>query len=111
MENENLSLYDNRLQSKEINILKNILPFLDSTAQKNISMMISYLQLQKTMEYFENPENTMQICAMEKKNSTVDILNVIRTYCSDAEQKQIDQVLNAMQMMSTYEILFNGGNE
>ena len=28
MENESLSLYDNRLQNKEINILKTILPYL-----------------------------------------------------------------------------------
>lgn len=53
MENESLSLYDNRLQNKEINILKTILPYLGSTAQKNISMMISYLQMQKTMEYLK----------------------------------------------------------
>lgn len=111
MENESLSLYDNRLQNKEINILKTILPYLGSTAQKNISMMISYLQMQKTMEYFENPENTMQISALEKKNSTSDILNAIKVYCNDNEKRQIDQVLNAMQMLSTYEILFNGGND
>ena len=30
MENESLSLYDNRLQNKEINILKTILPYLGS---------------------------------------------------------------------------------
>ena len=107
MENETLSLYDNRLQNKEINILKTILPYLGSTAQKNISMMISFLQMQKTMEYFENPENTMQIHAMEKKNSTSDILKV---YCNENEKRQIDQILNALQMLSTYEILFSGGN-
>ena len=100
MENETLSLYDNRLQNKEINILKTILPYLGSTAQKNISMMISFLQMQKTMEYFENPENTMQIHAMEKKNTTSDILNAVKVYCN----------LNALQMLSTYEILFSGGN-
>ncbi len=110
MENESLSLYDNRLQNKEINILKTILPYLGSTAQ-NISMMISYLQMQKTMEYFENPENTMQIGAMEKKNSTSDILNAIRSIVTTMKKRQIDRVLNAMQMLSTYEILFNGGND
>lgn len=110
MENETLSLYDNRLQNKEINILKTILPYLGSTAQKNISMMISLLQMQKTMEYFENPENTMQIHAMEKKNTTSDILNAVKVYCNDNEKQQIDQILNALQMLSTYEILFSGGN-
>lgn len=111
MEKESLSLYENRLQSKEINILKTILPYMNSTSQKNISLLISYLQLQRTMEYFENPENTMQICAMEKKDTTVDMLNAVKKYCNAREQQQIDRILNAMQMMSTYEILFNGGEE
>ena len=111
MENETLSLYDNRLQSKEINILKTILPYLNSTSQKNISMIISYMQLQKTMEFFENPENTMQIVAMEKKDNAADILNAIRVHCNQREQQQIDHLLNALQMVSTYDILFNGGTE
>lgn len=38
----------------------------------------------------------MQISAMEKKNSTSDILNAIKVYCNDNEKRQIDQVLNAM---------------
>lgn len=109
MEQDNISLYDHRLQSKEINILKTILPYLNSTSQKNISMMISYLQLQKTMEFFENPENTMQICAMDKRNNTTEILYAIKEHCSLKEQQQIDSILNAMQMISTYEVLFNGG--
>ena len=111
MENETLSLYDNRLQSKEIKILKTILPYLNSTSQKNISMIISYMQLQKTMEFFENPENTMQIVAMEKKDNAADILNAIRVHCNQWEQQQIDHLLNALQMVSTYDILFNGGTE
>ncbi|MDD6193747.1 MAG: hypothetical protein PUB19_02465 [Lachnospiraceae bacterium] len=111
MENETLSLYDNRLQSKEISILKTILPYLNPTSQKNISMIISYMQLQKTMEFFENPENTMQIVAMEKKDNAADILNAIRVHCNQQEQQQIDHLLHALQMVSTYEILFNGGAE
>lgn len=111
MENENVSLYEDRTQSKEINILKTILPYLNSTSQKNISMIISYLQMQRTMEYFENPENTMQICAMEKEDHTVEILNAVKKYCNQKEQQQIDQVLNALQMISTYDILFSGGQE
>ena len=111
MENETLSLYDNRLQSKEIKILKTILPYLNSTSQKNISMIISYMQLQKTMEFFENPENTMQIVAMEKKDNAADILNAIRVHCNQRDQQQIDHLLNALQMVSTYDILFNGGTE
>ena len=111
MENDKSSLYDDRLQSQDILILKTSLPYLNSSAQKNISMMISYLQLQKTMEYFENPENTMQICAMETKGSTADILNAVKVHCNQTEQQQIDRILNALQMISTYEILFNGGDE
>ena len=52
----------------------------------------------------------MQIHAMEKKNTTSDILNAVKVYCNENEKRQIDQILNALQMLSTYEILFSGGN-
>jgi DNA replication protein DnaD len=111
MENESLSLYEDRTQSKEINILKTVLPYLNSTSQKHISMLISYMQMQRTMEYFENPENTMQLCAMEKQDHTADILHAVKKHCTPKEQQQIDQALNALQMISTYDILFSGGSE
>lgn len=110
MENEIQTLYEDRVNTKEINILKTLLPYLNSTSQKNISMLISYMQLQRTMEFFENPENTMQISAMEKRDTTPDMLNAVKEYCNDMEKQQIDHLLNILQMFSTYEILFNGGD-
>ena len=108
---DSVSLYEDRAECKEINILKTMLPYLNSTSQKNISMIISYLQMQRTMEYFENPENTMQLCAMERQDHTADMLNAVKKYCTPREQQQIDQMLNALQMISTYDILFSGGSE
>ena len=64
MEEEHLSLYDARLQSREINMLKTALPYVSPSAQKNLSMMIAFLQMEKTIEFFSNPENTTQIAAM-----------------------------------------------
>jgi hypothetical protein len=105
------SVYDDRTQCKEINILKTILPFLQTGTQKNISMMIAFLQMQKTMEYFEDPENTMALCAMEQKDNTTDLLLAVKKHCSPKEQQQIDQILQALQMMETYEMMMQGGTE
>lgn len=111
MEEEHLSLYDTRLQSKEINMLKTALPYMNPSAQKSFSMMIAFLQLQKTIEFFEQPENMTQITAMEHAaDQRVELLQDLRPLASAAEQKQIDQLLNAMQMISTYEIFFQTGD-
>ena len=55
MEEERLSLYDARLQSREINMLKTALPYVSPSAQKNLSMMIAFLQMEKTIEFFFQP--------------------------------------------------------
>ena len=111
MEEEHLSLYDTRLQSKEINMLKTALPYVSPSAQKNFSMMIAFLQLQKTIEFFDDPANMTQVAAMEHSgDQTVELLQDLRSLASPAEQKQIDQLLNAMQMVSTYEIFFQAGD-
>ena len=111
MEEEHLSLYDTRLQSREINMLKTTLPYVSPAAQKSLSLLISFLQLQKTMEFFDNPENTTQISAAERsQDQTMELLQDLRTLCTPAEQKQVDNILNVMQMVSVYEILFQAGD-
>lgn len=111
MEDESMSLYDSRLQCQEITMLKTILPFFNPTAQKNLSMLISYFQLQKTIEFFQDPDNTMSIRAMEHgSDNTVEMLHALRKVCPEQEQKQLDQVLNIMQMLSTYEVFFQSGD-
>lgn len=111
MEEEHLSLYDTRLQSREINMLKTALPYVKPSAQKNISMMIAFLQMQKTIEFFEDPENMTQVAAMEHStDQTVELLQDLRSLATPTEQRQIDQLLNAMQMISTYEVFFQAGD-
>ncbi len=101
------SLYDSRLQSKEIQILKTALPFLAPSAQKSISMMISYFQMQKTIEFFDNPENSMQICAAETGyDNSIEMLQAIREISSPQEQTQLDSVLNVLQLIATYDVFF-----
>ena len=111
MEEEHLSLYDARLQSREISMLKTALPYVSPSVQKNLSMMIAFLQMEKTIEFFSDPENTTQIAAMERTpDQTVELLQDLRSLCSPAEQRQVDQILNVMQMISTYEVFFQAGD-
>ena len=111
MEEEHLSLYDARLQSREISMLKTALPYVSPSVQKNLSMMIAFLQMEKTIEFFSDPENTTQIAAMERTpDQTVELLQDLRSLCLPAEQRQVDQILNVMQMISTYEVFFQAGD-
>ena len=67
--------------------------------------------MEKTIEFFSDPENTTQIAAMERTpDQTVELLQDLRSLCSPAEQRQVDQILNVMQMISTYEVFFQAGD-
>lgn len=107
MEKES-NLYDERIQCSEITMLKTALPYFQPTLQKNLSFFIAALQFKKTMEYFNNPNNTMKLVAMEQHaNSQTDLLLALRNVCPKEEQEQLDQILNMLQIISAYDILFH----
>ena len=111
MEEEHLSLYDTRLQSREINMLKTTLPYVNPQLQRSLSMVISFLQMQKTIAFFENPENLTQISAMEHSpDAAVELLQDLRDLCSPPDQKPLDSILNVIQLVSTYEVFFQAGD-
>ena len=43
-------------------------------------------------------------------DQAVELLQDLRSLCSPAEQRQLDQILNVMQMVSTYEVFFQTGD-
>ena len=50
----------------------------------------------------------MQVCSSTDPQERISqMLADIRGYCTPKEQENIDMALNMIQMLSTYEVLFN----
>ena len=71
-------------------------------------MLVKFLELQRTAALFQNPENNLRMCTEESgEDAPVQMLTVIREYCTDKEKEMIDSMISFAQMFSTYGALFS----
>ena len=109
MENEStFTPFDRELQSRELMIFKTMIPYLMPGQQRMFALMIKFMELQKTASLFNGKAPSMQVCSSTDPQERISqMLADIRGYCTPKEQENIDMALNMIQMLSTYEVLFN----
>lgn len=95
---------DTLIQDKHLEMIKTALPYLNPPYQKNIAMIIKFMELQRTMVLFQNPANNLHMCSEEDSDEErpLQMLNAIRDYCTDYEKETVDSLINLFQMFSTY---------
>ncbi len=100
--------FDEKIQNKDLQILKTALPYLNGARQKEILMLIKSMELRKSMELIDSNDASLSICSGENPmENTMNMLNDIRKFCSEREQEQIDLVMNVFSMFTTYETMFS----
>lgn len=99
---------DTLIQDRHLEMLKAAIPYLDTSRQKNMAMLVKCMELQRTMALFQNPGNNLRMCSEEEseEDAPVQMLTAIREYCTDKEKDMVDNMINFVQMFSTYETLF-----
>ena len=111
MDQENLfTEYDELVQTKELQMMKSMLPFLGIKHQKPFAILILSLQFRNAVRMFQNNENALAACSInvnsdaEKRNAMIQTL---RNFCSPKEKETIDTILNIMCVMETYDSINN----
>ena len=103
-----ITAFDLSVQSRNLQMLKTILPYMAMQQQKGLALMIKYMELQKTAQVFSGNEPTLQACEVKNgKEKLMLMLSDISRLCTDKEKENIDMIINMMDMFSTYEVLFN----
>lgn len=100
---------DSLIQDRHLQMMKAALPYFNNSSQKPIAFLIKFLELERTISIFNSPENTIQMCSVPQEETPLplQLLGVIREFCTERERENIDMLLNYMQMFSAYETMFN----
>lgn len=108
MENTPLTPFDNMTQTRELQMLKTVIPYMKGEQKRQFAILIKYMELQNTMEVFSSEDKVMSMCSVdEESNTTLSMLNDLRQFCTAKEQETIDMLVNMFSMMETYETIFN----
>ncbi len=100
--------FDEKVQNKDLQILKTALPYLKGSRQKEILTIIKSMELKKSLELIDSNDTSLSICSTDNPmENTLNMLNDIRRFCSEKEQEHIDMMLNLFSMFTTYETMFS----
>lgn len=100
--------FDEKIESKDLKILKTALPYMNGTRQKEILMLIKSMELKKSLDLINSSDASVSIMSAESPmENTQKMLNDIRQFCTEQEQENIDMILNLFSMFSTYGTMFS----
>lgn len=101
------TLLDSLVDSKELQILKTIIPYLHEAQQKNFAMAVRFIEFMKTTELFDqnNGEShqELQACSGETEQERMTkMLHAVKDLCSEQEQEQIDRIINMFEVSNEF---------
>ena len=100
--------FDIETQSRNIQMLKTVIPYMDGPRQKNFAMIVKFLELRNVASLFNAEPISLSMCSTDDPSEKrVQLLNDIKKFCTPAEQDSIDMMLTAFQMFSSYDTFFH----
>lgn len=100
--------FDIETQSKNIQILKTVIPYMDGPRQRTFAMMVKFLELRNVASMFNEKPVSLSMCSTDDPSEKrMQLLNDIKKFCTPAEQDSIDMMLTAFQMFSSYDTIFH----
>lgn len=96
--------FDIETQSRNIQMLKTVIPYIDGPRQKNFAIMVKFLELRNVASLFQGEPASLSMCSTDDPaEKRMQLLNDLKKFCTPAEQDSIDTMLTAFQMFSSYD--------
>ena len=100
--------FDIETQSKNIQILKTVIPYMDGSRQRTFALMVKFLELRNVASLFNAEPVSLSMCSTDDPSEKrIQLLNDIKKFCTPAEQDSIDMMMTAFQMFSSYDTIFH----
>lgn len=106
-ENEAVAAFDTLYTNNHIQILKVLLPYFDFKGKKQLAVLIKFMELRYTMDYFSR-HSALDAAAQEvhRKSAQPDIVRIfeqIKNFCTPSERAMFDQLANMKRSMEMYD--------
>ena len=105
-----IQAFDALFTNNQIQIYKLLLPYLDSSMQKNLAIHIKYMEFQYTLNYLRIHPHA--ILPQKPMPDSHDICNEILPFCSPSQKAKVEQftgmfanIRNMKEMMETINMM------
>lgn len=96
--------FDEITQTKELQILKTIVPYLSKDKQRPLVMMISCMAMLNSMKVLSETPALSVAETETPSDRRIAMLNALKKYFSPSEQETIDNILNVFSILDNKEI-------
>lgn len=99
---DNILAFDTLFTTNHMQILKLLMPYMESDFQKKLAVYIKFSELQYTLSYLHRHASKRSLCSLESKEfDLAGVYRMIKGYCTNAEQRQIEQLIRMSETMET----------
>lgn len=99
-----LTEYDEHVQTRELQMLKSMLPFVNQKSQMSLAMLIQYISFRNTMKMFQNNTDVLSAASFTNESDRRNaMLQTMRRFCTPKERETIDNILNIINVIENYE--------
>ncbi len=110
MDEENMfTPFDEVNQTKELQILKTMIPYMSKSAQRQMTMMVHYISLMNSMKIISNAPALSVAESESPSDRRISMLNALKKYCTKSEQETIDNILNIFSVLDNVEAYDKAG--
>ncbi len=97
------TIFDTLTASREIQMLKSAIPYMNPSHKRPFAIFIKYMELQKAMQEFMPGTESLAACEVPaEENNRFHMLTEIRKYATPKEQELIDNLTSLFSMLSLY---------
>jgi len=103
-----LTEYDGLVQTRELQMLKSMLPFASLKTQMPLAILIQTMEFRNTVKMFQNNANVLSACSVNNEpDRRTAMIQTLRKFCTPKERETIDTLLNIMCVMDNYDAFVN----
>lgn len=97
------TIFDTLTQSREIQMLKTAVPYMQPSQKRQFAILIKYMELKRAIQIFSPGTASLSACEIPaEENNSLNMLNELRKYANPHEQEMIDNFTNLLSMMTLY---------
>ena len=96
--------FDEITQTKELQMLKTIVPYLSKDKQRPLVMMISCMAMVNSMKVLSETPALSVAETETPSDRLIAMLNALKKYFSPSEKETIDNILNVFSILDNKEI-------
>jgi hypothetical protein len=106
MDNELMTPFDAMTQTRELQMLKTVVPYINNDQKRRFALLIKFMELKNTAQFFAGGSDAIAMCSVDENDDfPLTLLLELKKFCNEKEQEMIDTATSIISLKEmSYEL-------